>query len=75
MLKKLKSKLVKFIFRLLRDRIVFLLRAKSGFSWRKVNTVLEALGQDKIIAYKRVGKGIILYYKNMPKEGNVEKIR
>ena len=49
------------ILRLLRDYMIRKFRRK-GFTWSKINTVLDALGQEVITHYEVQEKGLLLHF-------------
>ena len=55
---KLRNKFNRCLYRLLRRDMVARMRAKDGFTWSKINTVLRSFGQKVIIQVETIpGKG------------------
>jgi DNA-binding transcriptional ArsR family regulator len=54
------------IYRTLRKDIVKRMR-RQGFTWSKINTVLQALGQAEIVTVERQGRNaLVRFAKRMP---------
>lgn len=60
-MKKLKHKIQRLIYRMMRDNMVARMRV-NGHSWSRINNVLRVCGQKQIVKIVHTPNGMLLTY-------------